>query len=213
MEISWDTFRLTAQLMRRSVIGCFWHFLDLGNRLLKGLRHNPAMKKLATCLLLGAFSAALVHVFGMRVLDWYETGHLAMHRKLVFGPDFVSYDSDPVLFVLGTRRRLVFHRHGFRRVRRSYQRNHRVDDQNDQNHYSCRLGHFRDHVGHNNRRGVRVGASWVDRSHCSRIRGILLWSACGGIAPVFASNLSLTASFVSDQCPRFDLAIGLTSSA
>jgi hypothetical protein len=57
------------------------------------------MSKVATCLVLGAFSAAVVQVFGMRILDWYETGHLAMHRKLVFGPDFVSYDSDPVLFV------------------------------------------------------------------------------------------------------------------
>lgn len=76
--------------------------------MLEGLCHNPAMKKLATCLLLGAFSAAIVHVFGMRVLDWYETGHLAMHRKMVLGPDFVSYDSDPVLFVWELGGDLVF---------------------------------------------------------------------------------------------------------
>ena len=57
------------------------------------------MKKPVSCLLFGAFCVALVYVFGIRVFDWYETGQLAMHRKMIYGPDFVSYDSDPVLFV------------------------------------------------------------------------------------------------------------------
>jgi hypothetical protein len=57
------------------------------------------MKKVIGCLLFGAFCVAMVYVFGMRIFDWYETGQLAMHRKMVYGPDFVSYHSDPVLFV------------------------------------------------------------------------------------------------------------------
>jgi len=57
------------------------------------------MKKLTINVVFGAFCVAIVYVFGMRVFDWYETGQLVMHRKMIYGPDFVSYGSDPVLFI------------------------------------------------------------------------------------------------------------------
>lgn len=32
--------------------------------------------------------------------DWYETGQLAMHRKMPVGSDFVTYTGDPVGFLI-----------------------------------------------------------------------------------------------------------------
>ena len=60
--------------------------------------HNFKMKKLIINVLFGAFCFAIIYFNAMPVCDWYATGQLAMHRKMVYGPDFVSYDSDAVLF-------------------------------------------------------------------------------------------------------------------
>jgi hypothetical protein len=57
------------------------------------------MTKLAIALLATSFFVGLAYVGGMHLYDWYSTGQLAMHRKMPVGPDSVSYDSDPVLFV------------------------------------------------------------------------------------------------------------------
>ena len=57
------------------------------------------MKKLVVNLLFLDFCILLIHVSSLRLYDWYETGQLLMHRKLPLGPDYISYDSDPVLFV------------------------------------------------------------------------------------------------------------------
>jgi len=56
------------------------------------------MKKLVSIVLFGTFCVALVYFFGIRIFDWWQTGQLAIHRKMIHGPDFVSYDSDAVLF-------------------------------------------------------------------------------------------------------------------
>ena len=57
------------------------------------------MKKLVVNLLFLDFCILLIHVSSLRFYDWYETGQLLMHRKLSIGPDYVSYNSDPILFV------------------------------------------------------------------------------------------------------------------
>jgi len=57
------------------------------------------MKKLVVNLLFLAFCILLIHAGSLRLYDWYDTGQLAMHRQMIFGPDSVSYKSDPVLFV------------------------------------------------------------------------------------------------------------------
>jgi hypothetical protein len=57
------------------------------------------MKKLVVSLLFLALCILLIHVGSLRLHYWYETGQLLMHRKLPLGPDYISYDSDPVLFV------------------------------------------------------------------------------------------------------------------
>jgi hypothetical protein len=57
------------------------------------------MKKFVVSLLFTAFCVSLIYVGSHRLYDWYETGQLAMHRKMLFSPDYVLYNSDPVLFV------------------------------------------------------------------------------------------------------------------
>jgi hypothetical protein len=49
------------------------------------------MKKLVVNLLFLVFCILLIHVSSLRLL--------LMHRKLSIGPDYVSYNSDPILFV------------------------------------------------------------------------------------------------------------------
>ena len=71
------------------------------------------MKKLTISVLFGAFCLTIIYSSAMPVFDWYETGQLAMHRKIVYGPDFVSYDSDFVLFAWELGGRLVFIVMGF----------------------------------------------------------------------------------------------------
>jgi len=71
------------------------------------------MKKLTSNVLFGAFCLAIIYFSWKPVFDWYETGQLAMHRKMVLGPDFVSYDSDVVLFAWELGGRLFFIVMGF----------------------------------------------------------------------------------------------------
>jgi hypothetical protein len=71
------------------------------------------MKKLAINVLFGALCLAIIYFSAMPVFDWYETGQLAMHRKMVYGPDFVSYDSDAALFAWQLGGRLFFIVMGF----------------------------------------------------------------------------------------------------
>ena len=56
------------------------------------------MKKIVISLLLAAFCVGLIYAGGHNLYDWYETGQLAMHRKMINAPDYVSWASDPVLF-------------------------------------------------------------------------------------------------------------------
>jgi hypothetical protein len=58
------------------------------------------MKKLVLSLVFLAFCILLIHAGSLRLYDWYETGQLLVHKKQTFGPDYVSYNSDPVSFVL-----------------------------------------------------------------------------------------------------------------
>ena len=51
-------------------------------------------------LLLAAFCVAMVHAGSHNFYDWYETGQLAMHRKMLSVPDHISWAGDPVSFML-----------------------------------------------------------------------------------------------------------------
>jgi hypothetical protein len=58
------------------------------------------MWKTVSALLFGVFAGAIASVSAARLYEWYETGHLAMHRKMPVGPDAVTYSSDPVGFLM-----------------------------------------------------------------------------------------------------------------
>jgi hypothetical protein len=58
------------------------------------------MRRMATSLLLGMFMGLMVYVSAGRLNEWYETGRLATHRTMPVGPDFVTYTSDRVGFLV-----------------------------------------------------------------------------------------------------------------
>jgi hypothetical protein len=58
------------------------------------------MRKIGIAVLFGAFMGLIAYVSAERLRDWYETGQLAMHREMPVGPDFVTYASDPVGFLI-----------------------------------------------------------------------------------------------------------------
>jgi hypothetical protein len=58
------------------------------------------MRKNGLAILFGVLMGLIAYVSAERLRDWYETGQLAMHRKMPVGPDFVTYTSDPVGFLI-----------------------------------------------------------------------------------------------------------------
>jgi hypothetical protein len=57
------------------------------------------MKGFVVGVLFAAFCICLIYA-GIHALSvWYETGQLPMHRKMVFGSEYVSYSADPVSFM------------------------------------------------------------------------------------------------------------------
>ncbi|MBO4222283.1 hypothetical protein [Bradyrhizobium neotropicale] len=59
------------------------------------------MRKIGLALLFGAFASLMVYVSAGRLLEWYRTGQLAAHKKLVLGgPDIVTYSGDPIGFII-----------------------------------------------------------------------------------------------------------------
>jgi hypothetical protein len=57
------------------------------------------MKRSVLSLLLAAFCFAMVYAGSHNLYDWYETGQLAIHRKMLNAPDHISWAIDPVLFM------------------------------------------------------------------------------------------------------------------
>lgn len=57
------------------------------------------MKRIVINLLFAAFCVGLVYAGSHSLCDWYETGQLAIHRKMINAPDHVSWAIDPVLFM------------------------------------------------------------------------------------------------------------------
>lgn len=59
------------------------------------------MRRLALTLLFGAFTAFLICVSASRLMEWYQTGRLAVHKKHPLGgPDVLTYASDPIGFTI-----------------------------------------------------------------------------------------------------------------
>ena len=59
------------------------------------------MRKIGLTLLFGAFTSSLVYVSAGRLLEWYRTGQLSVHKKPVLGgPDVVTYSGDPIAFTI-----------------------------------------------------------------------------------------------------------------
>ena len=50
--------------------------------------------------LFGLFAGLIAYLSAGWLYEWYETGHLAVHRKMPVGPDAVTYSSDPVGFLI-----------------------------------------------------------------------------------------------------------------
>jgi hypothetical protein len=57
------------------------------------------MKRIAINMLFAAFCVGLVYVWSHRLCDWYATGQLANHREMINAPAYVSWATDPVLFM------------------------------------------------------------------------------------------------------------------
>ena len=79
------------------------------------------MKKLVVNLLFPAFRILLIHAGSLRLYDWQETGQLLTHKKQIFGPDYISYNGDPVSFVLEFALNLFFVFMGFIGIGSDYQ--------------------------------------------------------------------------------------------
>ena len=59
------------------------------------------MRSIGIALLLAAFTGSLIYVSVGRLLEWYQTGQLAVRMKHPLGgPDVVTYLSDPVGFII-----------------------------------------------------------------------------------------------------------------
>ena len=58
------------------------------------------MRKIGLALLFGVSMVLMAYVSAERLYEWYQTGQLAMHRKMPLGPDVVTYASDPVGFLM-----------------------------------------------------------------------------------------------------------------
>lgn len=59
------------------------------------------MRKISVALLFGAFTGSLAYVSADRLLEWYRTGQLAVHKKPVLGgPDVLTYSGDPIGFTI-----------------------------------------------------------------------------------------------------------------
>jgi hypothetical protein len=59
------------------------------------------MRKIAIALLFGVFTGYLAYVSADRLLEWYRTGQLAVHKKPVLGgPDVLTYTGDPLGFTM-----------------------------------------------------------------------------------------------------------------
>jgi hypothetical protein len=58
------------------------------------------MKRLVLSLLLAAFCVAMVYAGSHNLYDWYETGQLAIHKKMLNVPDHISWADDPAPFML-----------------------------------------------------------------------------------------------------------------
>ncbi|MBR0872913.1 hypothetical protein JQ633_21310 [Bradyrhizobium tropiciagri] len=59
------------------------------------------MRKFGILLLFGCFTWALLYVSTIRLLDWYQTGRLAVHKTSPLGgPGFATYASDPIGFTI-----------------------------------------------------------------------------------------------------------------
>lgn len=59
------------------------------------------MRRIGLALLFAAFTGSLIYVAAGRLLEWYQTGQLAVHKKHPLGgPDVVTYLSDPVGFTI-----------------------------------------------------------------------------------------------------------------
>jgi len=59
------------------------------------------MRKIGIALLFGTFTGLLAYVSADRLLEWYRTGQLAVHKKPVLGgPGVLTYSGDPIGFTL-----------------------------------------------------------------------------------------------------------------
>lgn len=59
------------------------------------------MRRIGLALLFAAFTGSLIYVSASRLLEWYQTGQLAVHKKHPLGgPHVVTYLSDPVGFAI-----------------------------------------------------------------------------------------------------------------
>jgi hypothetical protein len=59
------------------------------------------MRKIAIALLFGVFTGLLGYMSADRLLEWYRTGQLAVHKKPVLGgPDVLTYSGDPIGFTI-----------------------------------------------------------------------------------------------------------------
>jgi hypothetical protein len=58
------------------------------------------MQKIGLTLLFGLFMGLIAYVSAGRLYEWYQTGQLAMHKKMPVGPDVVTYSSDPTGFLM-----------------------------------------------------------------------------------------------------------------
>ena len=59
------------------------------------------MRKIGIALLFGVFTGLLAYLSADRLLKWYQTGQLAVHKKPVLGgADVLTYSGDPIGFTI-----------------------------------------------------------------------------------------------------------------
>jgi hypothetical protein len=70
-------------------------------KVLRNFAHNHMMRKIGIALLFGAFTGLLAYVSADRLLEWYRTGQLAVHKKpMLGGPDVLTYSGNPIGFII-----------------------------------------------------------------------------------------------------------------
>jgi hypothetical protein len=70
-------------------------------KILRDFAYSHKMRKIAIAILFGTFTGLLAYVSADRLLEWYRTGQLAVHKKpLLGGLDLLTYSGDPIGFTL-----------------------------------------------------------------------------------------------------------------